>query len=225
MTARKKQRAPRMQANNAVGRRTGIYSANVAAPGIWAPGNTTELKASHGVLANQQLYHEVGALMFNMGNILNVIGQGAAQNQRVGNRIFVKDFDAIFVLNNKSDRPNVNYRLALFAAPSVAGTDSPSELIAGNFFTGLPIVGNSILLHDSFVPLNQGSTMVGPVKERSFVHRISVSLNRSVVYNTDTNCNTRLIGVLYAYDSYGTLSTDNIGSVAESTFRITFTDL
>ena len=78
-------------------------------------------------------------------------------------------------------------------------------------------------------PLNQGSGMennVTPNKERSFLHRLDIPINRPVTYDRlDGNlCNSRIHVYVSAYDAYATLTTDNIASVAQSSYRITFSD-
>jgi hypothetical protein len=197
-----------------------------AAPGVYAPAtSSTELKSYYEQNGNFQLYHNTPALYFNLSNMLNQITTGTGFNNRIGTKIHVKTLDVLMVFNNKFDRTNVCYRVVLFAAPSTTSTDSASELIHGGQFSGLPVIQNAVLLHDAAFPLNQGSSQsAGVQKERSHSHRASIAINRAVVYNTDGNCATRIIGFVCAYDAFGTLTTDNIASVAQTSWRVTYTD-
>jgi hypothetical protein len=199
---------------------------NQAAPSVYAPfTSSTELKVWYAQESNFQLYHNTPSPYFNLTNLLNQIVLGTGFNNRIGNRICVKELEVLMVLNNKFDRTNVVYRFAVVAAPATTGTDGAADLFASGGLTGLHVIQNSALLHDTVFPVNQGSSQsIGVQKERSHIHRVTIPINRAVVYNTDGNCATRLIGFVTAYDAYGTLITDNIASVAQTSHRIIFTD-
>ncbi len=202
--------------------------ARAAATDPWGVGGSrTELKTFSQSSGNYQLYHNVPAAYYNLTNLLDQVVQGTQSYQRVGNRIFVKELEIFMVLNNKPDRPNVSYRLTVCAAAATTNADSFGELFVSGF-TGLHVPTNSQLLYDAAFPLNQGSSMennMTPNKERSFIHRAVVPINRPVVYNTsDQACTTRLIGFVCSYDAYGTLQTDNIASIAQTSWRLVYTD-
>lgn len=132
------------------------------------------------------------------------------------------------VFNNKSDRPNVSYRVAVTAAPTNTNTDNFSELFSGGGITGVHAPQNSILLYDCVFPLNQGSGMdnnITPNKERSFNHTFDLPINHSVQYNLNDNKASTCISCWFvAYDAYGTLTTDNIASVPQVTWAFDYTD-
>jgi len=200
-----------------------------AAPPTWAAGSDrTELKNLFNSGGNYQLYHNVAASYTNSTNLLDNIALGTQPSQRVGARIFLRSFDAVLVLNNKTDRQNVSYRFVVLAAPTNSNTDTFVELFGGGVFTGMHVPNNSLLLHDSIFPSNQGSGMDTNTlanKERSFTHRVSFPINKPVTINTNDGLfSTRLIAFIVAYDAYGTLTTDNIASVAQTSYRIMFTD-
>jgi len=199
-----------------------------AAPPTWALSNTeVDQKSYFAQAGNYQLYHNVPASYYNLTNLLDNIQNGTNYLGRIGNRIHVKNIEILMVLNNKTDRPNVSYRFVLCAAPSSASTDAAGDLFAFGGYTGLHLPTNSALLCDQVFPQNQGSSMensMTPNKERSFTHRVVVPINKPVVYNTDELCSTRLIGWVTAYDAYGTLTTDNIASIAQTSWRINYTD-
>jgi len=204
-------------------------SALGAAPLTWAAGTSrTELKNYFFSGGNYQLYHNVASPYTNYPNLLDNIALGTQPYQRVGARIFLRNLECILVLNNKTDRPNVSYRFVVVAAPTNTNTDTFAELFTGNGFTSIHVPNNSLLLHDSIFPINQGSGMdnnVTPNKERSFTHRVSISINKPVTVNTNDGAfSTRLVGFVIAYDAFGTLITDNIASVAQTSYRIMFTD-
>jgi hypothetical protein len=199
----------------------------VAGPSSWAPRAAgTEIKAFYFLSGNYQLYHNVPSNYCNVTNLLSYINYGNTSETRVGVRIFVKELEMFLVLNNKVDRPNVSYRVAVCAAPATTSTDAANELFAGAGFCGLHIIANSELLSDATFPQNQGSGMENNAtnRERSFTYRVKIPINRHVVYNTDNNCSTRLIGFVTAYDAYATLQTDNIASIAQTSWRLVYTD-
>lgn len=203
-------------------------SSQVAGP-VWPSGNGgTEQKLYTARTNDTQLYHNTAV---NMGNVLNLfdsITQSTAQAGRIGNRIFVRRLRARMVLNNKGDRPNVSYRVAVTASPAIAGTDTYGELFANGGFTGVHIPQSGLLLRDNVFPLNQGSSMennMTPNKERSFNYVLDVPINRPVVYNpSDGKASTALSVWIIAYDAYGTLTTDNIASLPQVTWVLDFTD-
>jgi hypothetical protein len=201
---------------------------SVAAPVAWAQGgNVTETKAFYAQGGNFQLYHNIPAAYFNLSNLCDSIVTGATYNTRVGSKVHLRELEMNLVLNNKTDRLNVSYRVSVCAAPTTTSTDTALELFAFAGFTGLHIITNSELLLDTTFPHNQGSGMdnnVTPNKERSFTYRVKVPINRTVVFNTDGTCATRLIAFVTAYDAYATLQTDNIASVAQTSWRLVYTD-
>jgi len=199
-----------------------------AAPLTWGGGGAREeLKFYAAQSGNFALYHNSPAAYFNLTNLLDSIAVGNTVNTRVGNRVFVEELQIRMVPNNKTDRPNVNYRVSVCAAPASSNTDAYGELFYVGGITGTHMPGNSHLLYDATFPKNQGSGMdnnVTPNKERSFTHDLTIPIRKPVVYNTnDQACSTRLIAFITAYDAYGTLTTDNI-AVAQTTWRLLYTD-
>jgi hypothetical protein len=177
--------------------------------------------------SNQQLYHNIGAKWNNTVNMLDLISNGNTVFTRIGASIFVKGLDFRLVLNNKTDRPNVSYRVVVVATPATSSADSFDEIVGGGAFTGTHVPIQSVILHDATFPNNQGSGMennVTPNKERSFNHSAYIPINRAVTYGTDNGCQTRIVGYIIPYDSYGTLTTDNIASLAQASWRIDFVD-
>jgi len=177
--------------------------------------------------SNQQLYHNVGTTWNATTNLLDTILNGNTVLTRIGASIYVKGLDFRFVLNNKTDRPNVSYRILVAATPSTAAADAFDEIVGGAAFTGTHLPTQSVLLYDATFPKNQGSGMdnnVTPNKERSFNHVAYVPINNTVTYSVTGICQTRLVGYVICYDAFGTLTTDNIASVAQASLRIDFAD-
>jgi len=200
-----------------------------AAGPVWPTGRTiTELKSFFFSNSNYQLYHNTPVAMGNTVNLLDQIVVGNTSSTRVGNRIFVKHLRAHMVFNNKTDRPNVSYRVVVTAAPTNTNTDTYGELMYGGNLTAIHVPTNSLLMYDSVFPLNQGSGMdnnVTPNKERSFNHVIDIPVNKSVVFSTiDGKATTTLSVWFICYDAYGTLTTDNIASVPSVTYALDYTD-
>lgn len=203
-------------------------TANSTSLNVWASSLAKyESKYNLNVWSNQQLYHNVGTLWNATANLLDNISTGATVTTRVGNSIFVKGIEFRFVLNNKTDRPNVSYRVILAATPTTVSSDTFGEIVSSAQFTGVHLPVSSVMLHDVTFPSNQGSGMennITPNKERSFNHTAYVPINRSVTYGADGACQTRLVGYIVPFDAFGTLTTDNICSVAQASIRIDFAD-
>lgn len=201
----------------------------MAAPNPFGVGKqVTELKFFAFQTSNTQLYHNVPLTAFNTTSLLDTISIGTGYGNRIGNRIVIERIRASFVLNNKPDRPNVSYRVVCIAAPATESTNTYAELFAGGVFTGHHVPANSLLLHDTTFPQNQGSGMdnnVTPNKERSFTYRFEVPISKPVVYNSASGYASTCISVyVLCYDAFGTLTTDNIASVAQSSIAFDYTD-
>ncbi len=174
---------------------------------------------------NTQLYHNV-PLLINNTNLLEGINQGAGGNQRIGSEIFLREFQCNLLVNNKDTRCNVTYRVVLVASANNNVSETYDECFKGQVFTGVHHPNTSVLLYDAFFPNNQGTTMTVPTKERSSMHVFRVPINKSVVYDTVVpgTCLTRLALYVVAYDAHATLTTDNIASVAQVSYRMIYTE-
>jgi hypothetical protein len=199
------------------------------APVAWPyaiSGSQPELKYRAVAINDLQLYHNVAALVGN-SNLLMNIAPGSDVANRIGSKVFLKDVKIRMILNNKSDRPNVSYRVVLVAVPTSAESDSFVEVFRGGSFTApfLPTAG--LLLHDQTFPKNQGTTMVdaGLDRERSHLHEFSVTVNQAVSWHPTTGVAlTSLMCYIIPYDAHATLQTDNIASAPQVTVFLSFTD-
>jgi hypothetical protein len=208
--------------------RAGNGNSTAAGPVYPAGNGGAELKSRFTSFSNYQLYHNVGSAINNTPNLLNDIALGTGPNQRIGNRIFLKNLRVNMVLNNKTDRPNVSYRVVVTAAPASAQTDSFGELFFSAGYTAQHYPTNSLLLYDQSFPWNQGSNMNQnsiPDKERSFVHCLQVPINKPIVYSTvNGEASTSLSVWVITFDAHATLQTDNIASIAQCVYALDYTD-
>lgn len=166
---------------------------------------------------NIQLFHNLGAYY---GKFLNC-AQGtqdpndlATRLVRVGDEIYLRDFNIRLWLSNKRDRPNVMYKCFLFWY-DVGASLTDATL----FFTQQ----NKMLdrINNEFISVIDSKTIFsGPEytdKEHSYLCTLKGRWkNRKIVYDEGGGTpRKRDIGIcVMAYDAYGSLQTDNIASFA-----------
>jgi len=191
-----------------------------------ALGKMVETKKYARARENRQLYHNSVNNFFNLVTTV----QGTGQHNRIGDKINAKGLKIKLWLSNKSDRPNVLYRIMVISGDLPNTTDitdlfeTPDEGTNGNKMT-LPVNTEKYrVVYQKNVKLTQlmtysaGST--GPVvgKEQSKMFSIWLPMrNRSIKYvqqngTLPTELKNRLGLVIIPYDAYGTLTTDNIAS-------------
>lgn len=188
---------------------------------------------------NIQLYHNGGvtggtasiqAFLFNPWSF---IAQGTTRNTRVGDQISATGMSLRIWLANKLDRPNVLYRIVVGVVPKTSAgvaTDKnfdPFFLAFNNGACGnvivAPIDPEKIrVLYDKVLSLERGQagTATGTNKECHRYLKLWIRKKRSKVIQYDsanTIVNNPLVVWILPYDSYGTLSTDNIASCAVCT--------
>ncbi len=182
---------------------------------------------------DQALYHNVPAPLLNIASPWDGITKGSDYIQRLGNSINVKFVQYSFLLNRKLDRPNVSYRIVATATLGNAGaTDTFAEqFLTSSSVTPLnapPLPGVARVLYDRIIPGGQYSvtpiTSGGTGKERTDHIRFNLPINAPVQYTLDGISVTRLHVWIVAYDSFGTLTTDNIASVPNAVVTTYFTD-
>jgi len=179
---------------------------------------------------NGQLYHDGYQNFANSLNLLDSIVVGSTIYQRVGNRVTLKRIDVRMILNNKTNFPNVTYRVIAAIMPATVANDTWSELVAtpggASILSGVTIPGVARVLCDRIVGGGDSSVtgVTATPKERSFNFRFATDVTGDVQYSATGNALTRLVVMVAAYDSYGTLVTDNIGSIASGVVGIYYTD-
>lgn len=187
---------------------------------------TSETKFGSQNAENQQLYHNGGtAGTYNQIQNMLQTAQSGTQNGREGDRINAKGISIHLWLSNKLDRPNVMYRIVVYTCPF----DQYTVASPSGFFQGLHankmidyintdkyklIYTKTIQPFSGDYSLESGATN----KEHSRQIKIYIPLkNRTITYGTDggvipNNQNSILCMGIIAYDSFGSLTTDNIAS-------------
>lgn len=182
---------------------------------------------------NTQLFHNGGVtgVYIYKGNLLET-ADGVGQNRRIGDEVVAKGVKIKLWLSNKSDRTNVTYRIFVIASQPTDIGISPASLFENDIGNKLldsfntdryKIVKHKLIKIGSDNVKHTGPAVDGFVgAEQSRAVSMWIPLkNRKVVYQADAgglprdmkNC---LSFGIVAYDSFGTLTTDNIASFAYS---------
>lgn len=186
---------------------------------------------------NEQLYHNTGTaggvfvkpILFNPWRLIN---QGVTENQRIGDEIYPRGMQMRLWMANKDDRPNILYRLIVCILPRMynasvvasGSIDIGSTMNVGangNYIT-MPIdtTKGIKVLYDKVIRNELGfSNVATTFNENKECHQfkklwIKRKKSRKIKYARATGDieNNFLAVYLIPYDSYGTLTTDNIAS-------------
>jgi len=193
---------------------------------------------------NVQLYHNTGKaggayvtpILFNPWRF---ISQGTTENQRVGDEIYPRGMSLRIWMANKLDRPNILYRLVVCVLPRMYNASvtnagsldlgvSPNTGTNGNYCClpvdttkGIKVLYDKVLRNEMGVSQSAaGDNMTSYVfrKECHLFKKLFIkrSKNNKIKYTRQTQeIENKFIAVyLIPYDSYGTLTTDNIASCA-----------
>lgn len=199
-----------------------------------------EQETKYGQVAreNVQLYHNVGESGAGNGflqfkNIM-ATAQGTLQENRVGDEITAQGLAVRLYLANKGDRPNVNYRIIAVSVPKDQATaGAPTGLFenaVGNKLIDYINTDQYKVLYDKTIHIGSDSgrsTSNGAEQTRKVQFYLPFK-NRKVRYEGDNGTvpkyqnNIISFGVI-PYDSFGTLQTDNVSSMACS-YRFYFKD-
>jgi hypothetical protein len=208
-------------------RGTTVAAHSVAQINPWTGAVGVERKLFVLNVNNQALNHNTPAQLGNTASLLDGLSLGTGVSNRIGNSIFVRGMSIRMVLNRKTDRPNVSYRVVVVATTPGAGVDNYVELFAGNSFCAPVYPAAAVVLHDSSFPKDQGTVMTQqatPDKERSNLFDTFLDIRKTVPYSTDGTALTVLRCYVVAYDAFGTLTSDNIASVAQGVVGVYFED-
>lgn len=171
---------------------------------------------------NVQLYHHVPYFHSNMLYTTTGTDGGTRPGTwtiRVGNELFLQSLSLRMWLSNKQDRPNCIYRVMLFWYNAGEPLNNAAVLdAANNLLLNRPNRENISVITDKYVK-NVSDSTAG--KEHSTLKFINKSWkNKKIIYNDTIDLiphepKKRDIGfMVLCYDAYGTLTTDNIASMA-----------
>lgn len=178
-------------------------------------------EAKHTFIQNEniQLYHNVPQYNTNM----LATQQGQTQLTRVGDEVVGQYLKLKFWLSNKSDRPGVTYRIILYSSPQNDFAMYFSSGSSGNRIISTVDTDRVKIIKQRFVKAMSGDYSIetsSTQREHSTLVSMSVNLkNRKIKYQTDSGTTPKWQGnyvnfCVIAYDSYGSLATDNIASYA-----------
>lgn len=194
-----------------------------------------ETKDTHRILENQQLYHNTVNVQQDFLFTQQAIGDDDAGTAnylaRVGNEIILRGLSMKLWLATKNDRPNLMFRIIVFRYKiDAAGYTNPPYLAQGtsNFMIRDLDTDRFKILKTKYVNLNVGASFIPDIPTVSGVQRKEAHKivkfwipfkNQKYRYKSDGSGYGAYwdIGIsITAYDSYGTLTTDNIASYALS---------
>jgi len=179
---------------------------------------------------NTQLYHDTVTVP--IFNPWDQITKGTNENQRVGDEIYPRGYKLRLWLSNKSDRPNVTYRVIIGIAPRSVGATAVTSANIQNYLFRPPDLGtgsNGLLepvstdngfktLVDKRYRNNIAQSYMGTAvfKEHAIYkdYFIKRKGGGKILYTGNTIKNKFFFVAIVAYDSFGTLFTDNIASFA-----------
>lgn len=145
--------------------------------------------------------------------------QGTADDQRVGDEIEIVGFKLRFLIGQKADRPNVNWRFNVLSVPK------GSSITYANWYQ---VVTSNVLLDDpnrDFVKTlksdlwrpNEAGLVGGQADEYTFTKKMWLPYKKHLKFGPAGGATTHndddLYIILMAYDAFGALPTDNIGYV------------
>jgi len=189
---------------------------------------------------NVQLYHNncTNSILFSQIAGISIlynpwadIAKGYNRNERIGDRITPRGMSLKLWIANKQDRPNVMYRLLIVRMPKTIGGIATTNGNTYPFQTAnLGANGNHILLpldqdkgmkalYDRTFNVQTGdswATNGSTLKEAHTLKKLWIKRKKSgpIVYDGAGQfiVNNPILVYLIPYDSYGTLTTDNIAS-------------
>jgi len=178
-----------------------------------------EPKHTMNAVAKVELYHNTFSFCLHLNDSTAMPTQGTGDNMRVGDQINVSGFKIRSLFGQKSDRPNVNFKWYVIEAPKGL---SPSY---ANFFSNIT---SNVLLDEvnkdavkvirsgSMRPNQAGLTATGD-DEFTFAKKWFIPYKRLYKFGpaaaTTAHNQPEVYLVVFAYDAYGSLITDNIAYI------------
>lgn len=179
---------------------------------------------SHG---KTELYHNIhNGLGINLLQYGPVQGDGDAQ--RIGNEVMLSGVKLTFMFYSKQDRPNTKFRVIIYSAPFAAFQPQSQYSTLFDDVTGNVMIDgmdkDAVKVHKSMMiyPKNISANLKYEVdsfntSEVTTFRKVWVPYRTKLKYLNDTSTseltNRTFYALVMAYDTYGTLVTDNIGAV------------
>jgi len=190
----------------------------------------SETKKCHSVAENLKLYHNVPGIRFSFlrtsQGITDADTGANSYANRIGDEIIARGIGIKLWIANKLDRPNVMYRIIVFKYESSL---TPTATLLFKGANGNKMMDNLnketiTVMYQKIFSLQTGLSASGDAAGSPFVgkechtyRKIWIPLkNQKVLYN-DGGQVPKFLDYGFAivpYDSYGTLTTDNIASYA-----------
>ncbi len=192
----------------------------------------SETKHKTVTFQNQNLNHN-SIDDFKEQNPLRALDQGIDEHQRIGDEIIGKYINYKIWLSNKSDRPNVLYRIVVYRCPK-----DESETNHLNIYEGVsPNKMIDYINTEKYTPLFQKFVKItndtslesgATLRETSKLISFSINLkNQKIKYENSTGFpkyqRDQIRLSITPYDAYGTLTSDIIASYA-MTARVYYKD-
>lgn len=191
----------------------------------------TETKCTHWIYENVNLYHNSpslsgGHLATTQGVAEDNSGSGQVIQCRIGDRVYAKGLSYKFWFANKLDRPNVMYKIVFFryqAGYTLTANDPYCSQGTTNYMIrDLDTEKFKILkvkkfnLQNNAQRVTSQDTFQGAEGHRAVNVWIPLKYQLQYENGSQTPKFTNIGFSVVAYDSYGTLLSDNIGSFAYS---------
>lgn len=187
----------------------------------------TELKEKTQNAGKTEVYHNCfySGTLINTGFVwpLNshtvMPTQGTADDQRVGDEIEIVGFKLRFLLGQKADRPNVNWRFNVLSVPKGSSITYANwyQLVTGNVMLDDPNRDFVKTLKSEVWRPNEAGLVGGQADEYTFTKKMWIPYKKHLKFGPAGGATTHndddLYVVLMAYDAYGAAVTDNIGYV------------
>lgn len=189
-----------------------------------------ETKHTHQIMENVMVYHNSINLYNNMLATyqgINDTGTGTSQNSmRVGDQVVARGISLKIWLANKLDRPNVMYKIIIYKYQSRITPTSDTFLSQGSTNIMLRdfntekysiVAQKTINLQVGFSAVPTGVNGDQDGKEAHKLLKFWIPLKNKKIQYEEANLTPKYFDygfAVVAYDSYGTLSTDIIGTYA-----------
>lgn len=179
----------------------------------------SELKQKDASYGKVELYHNVYSGGYVLNSTASVPTQGTADNQRVGDEIYTSGVTVRCLFGQKSDRPNVNWKIWFLEVPKGTSFSSTGwfEATTGNVLLDNPNRDFVKVLKTVTMRPDEAGLSNSGGDEYTFVRKWWVPYRRLLKFGptaggTSHNQND-LHMIVACYDAYGSLTTDNIAYI------------